>query len=42
MSVLLISIIIILHVSYELFRWFYSIFGLKVCAVSFRCTGEWR
>ena len=27
---------IILHISYELFRWFYSIFRLKVCAVNYR------
>ena len=34
--------IIILYVSYELSRWFYSIFSLKVCAVDYRCTKESR
>ena len=35
-------VIIILHVSYELFRWFYNIFRLKVCAVNCQCATEWR
>ena len=34
--------IIILHVSYQLFWWFHSIFCLKVCAViSCLCTTEY-
>ena len=32
--------IIILHVSYELFRWFYNIFHLKECAPNCQCTTE--
>ena len=32
----------ILYVSHELFRWFYNIFRLKVCAINCQYTTEWR